>query len=80
MGSVEYAFRGQKIYDENGTYLVTVGRTLSGRSVRWEPADFINKSNLFDFKNKEHSKRLTDALWHLHKQNAVYEMNSDWVV
>lgn len=80
MGSVEYAFQGQKIYDEHGTYLVTVGRTLTGRSVRWEPADFVNKSKSFDFKNKAHSASLSRALWELHKQNAVYETDTDWVI
>lgn len=80
MGSVTYAFRGQKIEDEQGNFLAQAGRDLSGKSVRWDAGDFLPVKGTIDFKDKHQAKRLTDALWRLHEQSGFYDVESDWVV
>jgi len=80
MGSVTFAHRGQRIEDEEGNFLAQAGKDLSGRSVRWEPGDFLPVKGTIDFKNKQQAKRLTDALWRLHDQAGHFDVESDWVV
>lgn len=83
MGSVTYAFRGQRLYDERDQYLATLATDKTGKSVRWDAADFIDTTqdkNRVDLSSKENAARVTQALWRLRNAAGQYDTKSDWVV
>ena len=79
MTEITYAFKGQRIEDEDGRLLAIASRDLSGKGVRWEPSDFMD-SKTIDFKDRLQAARLTAALWRLHSKNKVSQVNDDWVI